>query len=104
MFGTKFGSNIAYFYSLGFLPKRVTRALGLAQDTGPGAFYFAFPPSRIRPRVQDLTNMRPERHEGLGGDLQTGPGAKRLANGRRCVPYRRRKAHAGRLLFHCIKP
>jgi hypothetical protein len=57
---TKFGLNIAYFSRLGFLPKRVTRALGLAQDTGPGAFYFAFPPSRIRPRVQDLVNMRPE--------------------------------------------
>ena len=39
----------------------MTRALGLAQDTGPGAFYFAFPPSRIRPRVQDLTNMHPKR-------------------------------------------
>jgi len=60
-FGTKLGSNIAYFSKLGFLPKRVTRALGLAQDTGPVAFYFAFPPSRIRPRVQDLANMRPER-------------------------------------------
>ena len=36
--------------------------------------------------------------------IQTGHMALRPANGRRCEPCGRRKAHAERLLFHCIKP
>ncbi len=40
LLGTKLGSNIAYSFKLGVLPKRVTRALGLAKDTGSGAFLY----------------------------------------------------------------
>jgi len=42
--------------------ERWRRAHGIGpRKPAPGAFYFAFPPSRIRPRVQDLANMRLER-------------------------------------------
>ncbi len=97
-FGTKLGLNIAYLSRLGFLPKRVTRALGLAQDTGPGAFYFAFPPSRIQPRVQDLANMRPERSRRARRRFKTAR-APRPDSGRRCEPCGRGMAHASASCF-----
>ena len=56
-FGTKLGSNVAYLSRRGFLR---THALPLLwfQIARSGAFYLYF---RIRPRVSNLTNMRPKR-------------------------------------------
>ncbi len=73
--GTKLGSNVAYLSRRGFLR---THALPLVwfQIARSGAFSLHF---RIRPRVQDLTNMRPKRP---GRARRTGQTTE--ASGRRC--------------------